>query len=148
MPYDIEVTATFRDDGRTEDLFEITSDDRATTYGYACDLESARLFDTSRDMLVALKEIRSKCNGTAWALADAAIARAENGIIDWYERRHELEPGQIFTTFDGSVVKLDRRVPGDGTKWYVADWMGHWSYEDSTIEPGDLVTRLPDNWHG
>ena len=58
---------------------------------------------------------------------------------DWYERRAELEPGQIFLNCDGSLVKLDRRVPGDGTKWYVADWCGdHWSYEDSVIEPGDL----------
>lgn len=38
-----------------------------------------------------------------------------------------------------SVVQLDRRVPGDGTTWYVVDKInGSWSYEDSTIEPGDL----------
>lgn len=63
---------------------------------------------------------------------------------DWYERRDELEPDQIFRMQDGSIVKLDRRVPGDGTAWYVADWFnGHWSYEDSRIEPGDLAERLP-----
>lgn len=69
----------------------------------------------------------------------------------WYEHRHELEPGQIFRSYDGSFVKLDRQVPGDGTRWYVADWhkgfpgtdrfrecKPHWSYEDSTIEPSDL----------
>lgn len=59
--------------------------------------------------------------------------------IDWYERRAELEPEMVFRSFDGSLVKLDRQVPGDGTKWYVADWHNGWSYCDSTIEPGDLV---------
>lgn len=62
--------------------------------------------------------------------------------IDWYERRDELEHGQMFRTHAGEVVKLDRRVPGDGTKWYVADWWRGWSYEDSTIEPGDLDCML------
>jgi hypothetical protein len=63
-------------------------------------------------------------------------------MADWYERRSELNPGQMFTTQDGCVVKLDRQVPGDGTKWYVADWNRGWSYEDSTIEPGDLDERI------
>jgi len=54
-----------------------------------------------------------------------------------------MEPEQIFQLCDGSLVKLDRRVPGDGTKWYVADWCrDHWSYEDSTIEPGDLIEEI------
>lgn len=67
--------------------------------------------------------------------------------IDWYERRDELEGGQIFRLRDGSIVMLDWRVPGDGTKWLVADWAGtHWSYEGSTIEPGDLAERLADNF--
>jgi hypothetical protein len=64
---------------------------------------------------------------------------------DWYERRNELMPGQIFRTHDGSIVKLDRTVPGDGTKWYVADWWGSgWAYMDSTIEPGDLKERIEE----
>ena len=63
--------------------------------------------------------------------------------IDWYERRDELKPDQVFCTHDGNIVKLDRRVPGDGTKWYVLDWYnGHWSCCDSTIEPGDLADRI------
>lgn len=63
--------------------------------------------------------------------------------IDWYERRDELEPEQVFRCQDGAIVKLDRSVPGDATKWYVADWYGRsWSYEDGTIEPGDLQDRL------
>lgn len=70
---------------------------------------------------------------------------------DWYERRNELCQEQVFRTQDGSVVKLDRTVPGDGTKWYVADWNAYskgWTYEDGTLEPGDLVERLPDNYEG
>lgn len=63
-------------------------------------------------------------------------------MIDWYERRDELEPEQVFLTRYGSKVKLDRRVPGDGTQWYVADWWNDsWAYMDSTIEPGDLDKR-------
>lgn len=57
----------------------------------------------------------------------------------WYDHRHELEVGQIFLLSDGSIVELDHRVPGDGTKWYVLDWSGRsWSCMDSTIEPGEL----------
>jgi hypothetical protein len=64
---------------------------------------------------------------------------------DWYARRDELAPEQVFVSHDGSMVKLDRTVPGDGTKWYVADWAGHsWSHEDSTIEPGELKDRIAD----
>ena len=66
--------------------------------------------------------------------------------IDWYDRRDELEPEQVFKATDGSIVKLDRRVPGDGTQWYVADWFNGWSYYDDTIEPGDLADRLADNY--
>lgn len=66
---------------------------------------------------------------------------------DWYERRHELEPGQVFSTHDG-VVMLTRTVPGDGTKWYVADWHDGWSYYDNEIEPGELIDRLPDDYSG
>lgn len=63
--------------------------------------------------------------------------------IDWYERRHELEPGQRFRLHDGSVVELDRTVPGDATQWYVYDIEGDAVFhEDRTIEPGDLAERL------
>lgn len=67
---------------------------------------------------------------------------------DWYERRHDLAQGQVFRLQDGSVVQLDRRVPGDGSKWYVADWFRGWGFYDSTIEPGDLQIRLPDDYAG
>ena len=65
--------------------------------------------------------------------------------IDYYDQRHTLEPDQVFRDFQGGLVMLDRRVPGDGTRWYVADWWaGSWSFMDSTIEPGDLVERVAD----
>ena len=64
---------------------------------------------------------------------------------DWYERRNELEADQVFRLHDGSTVKLDRRVPGDGSQWFVASWWnGSWAYMDSAIEPGDLAERIAD----
>lgn len=65
--------------------------------------------------------------------------------IDWYDRRNELNIGDVFTMYDGDLVRLYERVPGDGTKWHVEDWSnGSWGYWASTIEPGDLVDRAPD----
>lgn len=68
-------------------------------------------------------------------------------MVDWYEHRHELWPGMVFELTDGTKVKLERRVPGDGTKWYVADDGGKlgWLYSDSTIEPGELVKLIKEN---
>lgn len=67
----------------------------------------------------------------------------------WYENSHLLDPEQIYThEWDDCIVKLDRRVPGDGTRWYAATWHGRWIYDDYTVEPGDLARRLPDNWEG
>jgi hypothetical protein len=63
----------------------------------------------------------------------------------WYENKHLLKPEDVFIDIYGNIIKLDRRVPGDGTKWYVADWTGkYWAYEDSTIEPGELCYREDD----
>lgn len=60
--------------------------------------------------------------------------------VDWYDRRDELEPGMVFEDIYGDLIMLDRRVPGDGTKWYVADWWGNsWCFMDGTAEPGDLA---------
>lgn len=66
--------------------------------------------------------------------------------IDWYQRRHELECGMVFRDFEGDLVKLDRPVPGDGTRWYVATmWGDSWAWMDTQIEPGDLRGEpLPD----
>lgn len=59
------------------------------------------------------------------------------------EQREPLEEGQVFICQEGYLVLLDRRVPGDGTNWYVADWWnGSWSYMDSTIHPTDLQKRV------
>lgn len=79
--------------------------------------------------------------------------------IDWYERQNELEPDMVFNSCWG-VVRLDHRVPGDGSKWRVASWnAGYadkagkivargWCYDEGTIEPGDLTERLPDDYAG
>lgn len=74
--------------------------------------------------------------------------------IDWYDRRDELEPSMVFDSCWG-IVQLDRRVPGDGSRWYVLDGRnsyntGKWGWyaEDSTIEPGDLTERLPNDYAG
>lgn len=79
--------------------------------------------------------------------------------IDWYERRDELDPGQVFRTYDDTIVRLDRRVPGDGTDWYADVWYpglpgrpgyeeGRWISDDHRLHPGDLTERLPDNYEG
>ena len=62
--------------------------------------------------------------------------------MDWYKKRDELREGMMFCLADMTIVKLDRTVPGDGTKWYVADWDNGWAYYDGTIEPGELGERL------
>lgn len=63
--------------------------------------------------------------------------------IDWYENRDQLRPDQIFTTREGDKVKLDSRVEGDGTRWYVAAWFNErWLYDGNTIEPGDLIEQV------
>lgn len=60
-------------------------------------------------------------------------------MIDWYERRYELREGQVFLDSEGDKVRLDRRVPGDGTKWYYDYWcVDHWICGYGTLEPGDL----------
>lgn len=65
--------------------------------------------------------------------------------IDWYDRRSELRVGDVFTMYDGDLVRLYGRVEGDGTQWHVEDWShGSWGYWESIIEPGDLVDRVPD----
>jgi hypothetical protein len=57
-------------------------------------------------------------------------------------------PDMVFRDYNDGLVKLDRRVPGDGTKWYVARWYERnhrWSHDDATIEPSELCGEpLPD----
>lgn len=64
---------------------------------------------------------------------------------DWYLRKDELCSGQVFRC-QGGVVKLDCRVPGDGTKWEVLDWHNGWCWYGCRIEPGDLEGEpMPDD---
>ena len=64
---------------------------------------------------------------------------------DWYSHRSELKSGLVFKDVFGFFVKLDRRVPGDGTRWYVEDWHnGGWTREDNEVEPSDLTTFYPE----
>ncbi len=71
--------------------------------------------------------------------------QGEDDDTGWYDRRHELKPDMVFRDYLGDLVKLDRRVPGDGTKWYVAGWTGKsWCYDDGEVEPGDLRTQEAD----
>lgn len=63
-----------------------------------------------------------------------------NNPTDWYDRRAELREGMVFLTREGDYVQLERRVAGDATKWFVADWCdGTWFFEDNTVEAADLV---------
>lgn len=62
---------------------------------------------------------------------------------DWYENRDRLEQDDVFITNTGDIVKLDHRVPGDGTRWYVANFTGgSFAYDDDEIEPSDLKYKL------
>lgn len=64
---------------------------------------------------------------------------------DFYEQRHTLEPGQVFRDREGDLVRLEARVPGDGTQWFVAIWWGSsWFHDGTRIEPGDLRERADD----
>lgn len=65
-------------------------------------------------------------------------AEAEHDEDYWYKNRHQLQQGQVFKIYDGSIVQLDHGVPGDGTKWRVLHWHDGWANYESTIEPGDL----------
>lgn len=63
-------------------------------------------------------------------------------MIDWYAHRDRLNQGDVCILYDDTTVKLDRRVPGDGTDWYVVDWDGlteTWYYNDRRIHPSDIV---------
>ena len=62
----------------------------------------------------------------------------------WYEQNSKLWPGMIFLTEQDEVVRLERRVPGDATKWYVANiGVKGWEYWDDTVEASDLKQHLP-----
>lgn len=58
-------------------------------------------------------------------------------------KMEELWPEQIYITIHGEMVKLDHRVPGDGTDWVVATFYnGTWLYDETRIHPSDLLERV------
>lgn len=125
--------------------------DKATAGGPEIDRAIALVKDKMKstydkiDKLRAQAEkIRQKVNGEKGKLPDTPFHTMDESV-DFYAERHSLKDGDVFRDFEGDLVKLDRRVPGDGTKWYVAVWTGSsWSYDDNTMEPGDLRTREDD----
>jgi hypothetical protein len=63
----------------------------------------------------------------------------------WYDNRSKLQTGMVFSLDDGDIVRLDRKVPGDGTLWYADNYYGNtWLSYDYEVEPGDLDKRRPD----
>lgn len=57
----------------------------------------------------------------------------------YYDDWADLKPGMVVEDIEGDILKLDRRVPGDGTDWYCAIWMNdHFSYEDLRVHPADI----------
>lgn len=61
----------------------------------------------------------------------------------WYDNKHLLRADMVFQCSDGSIIRLDRRIPGDGTEWYALEWIdGRWCAEDLTVHPGDFLEQL------
>jgi hypothetical protein len=98
---------------------------------------------TGRNLITAPYAEMYQANMSAQAAAYKVLYESpetDDPSPDWYNRRSELREDMVFETACYGRVKLDRQVPGDGTKWYVASWLNdHWSWEDGTIEPGDLL---------
>jgi hypothetical protein len=69
---DIDVTATFADDGRTETLWEITNEDHSETFAYAVDEDSARLIEAAPDLLEALVNITNVAENMRTTLESGA----------------------------------------------------------------------------
>ena len=64
----------------------------------------------------------------------------------WYDNKHLLRADMVFKCDDGSIIKLDRRIPGDGTEWYALEWLeDRWGAEDLTGHPGDFCEELDAN---
>jgi hypothetical protein len=63
--------------------------------------------------------------------------------MSFYDKKHLLQPDEIYEDIYGDVVMLVKRVPGDGSAWYVADWDGKsWGYYDTVVEPSDLAKKI------
>jgi hypothetical protein len=62
---------------------------------------------------------------------------------DWYEHRHELEVGDVFTTHRGHKVALEGHVMIDNINWHVVSFLnGEWHYFGEIVSPSDLKTRM------
>lgn len=63
---------------------------------------------------------------------------------DWYEHRHELEVGDVFTTHWEGKVALDRKASDvHNSAWYVVDCInGYWYHNDNIIHPIELKARI------
>lgn len=59
----------------------------------------------------------------------------------------ELSEDMIFRTTSGTIIRLDRRVPGDSNRWFVAIWEGYWCFDETIVEPGDLIGRPAASIH-
>lgn len=72
---------------------------------------------------------------------------------DWYDHRDELEPGMIVINYQGSRLRLDHRVPGDGTNWVCDVWYsrpdhengGYWCADECHIHPSDIIEVEGEN---
>lgn len=81
-------------------------------------------------------------------IAEDRLEHPDSDPADFYARRDELLAGQVFRTCAGDVVRLARRLPGDGTDWIVFDWQDGWSDDGNRVHPADLGERLPDDFEG
>ncbi len=116
----------------------ITSPDADNVYTTLAEF----LADNAHDEEIDARDLRFALESGDKVTLGGGAAPVITIQVDWYEHRGQLRPGDVFVANDGCLVMLDRSVPGDGTKWYVADWShGSWGYYDGTIEPGDLVAR-------
>lgn len=67
--------------------------------------------------------------------------------VDWYEQRDRLEADMVFRTTTDDIVRLRDRDFGDGSRWFVDDWIAtrsDWYNEGNTVEPSDLVEQVED----
>lgn len=107
---------------------------------YCDELKAALAQNSMKGVSEALAKMGCDLEGKASAEAFLAeIDSLANDIDDyWYNHRNDLLVGQVFALECGEVVKLDRTVPGDATRWYALTWHNGWTCMDYTIEPGEL----------
>lgn len=107
---------------------------------YCDELKAALAQNSMQGVSEALAKMGCDLEGKTSAEAFLAeIDSLANDIDDyWYNHRNDLRQGMVFQLTTGELVKLDRTVPGDGTRWYVDDWDNNWYTMATTVEPSDL----------